>query len=90
MFNNKNRYDLGYELFSLMNRLYEEDNIFTNTKAYLIYFAYHIKNYEGDAGKILNTFFIELKSTAYKNSYDFCMMNFYKGLIFLLLGVILI
>lgn len=79
--NKPNRYRKGLEFFSGVASLVDA-NVFSNTKAYAIYFAYQLKSYE-NVKHIRDTFFIELRSDGYKDAYDFTMMNFYKGLIYL-------
>jgi hypothetical protein len=76
-FNQFQRYQQGLILFSEISRFYDL-NAFAPVKAYAVYFAYQLKSFE-TVKDIINTFFLEAKSENYKDSYDFCMMNFYKG-----------
>lgn len=80
--NKSENYELGYELFSHICALLPE-NVFYNALSYLMYFAYLLKRTDGVALKVKETFFYQLSSKQYKDSYDFCLMNFYKGSIFL-------
>lgn len=79
--NNSDRYEMGYNFFNTFSNL-NESNKFTNAKAYALYFAYQDKSFYA-IKDILNAYHIEFRSRNYDESYDFCMMNFYKGLIHL-------
>lgn len=81
LLNKFNMNEHGYHFFS---RVSDSLNInkFYNTKSYAVYFAYQLKQYDL-IENIKNTFFIQFQSVLYGEAYDFSMMNFYKGLIFL-------
>lgn len=79
-----NEFKLDHFGFGFFSRFAEVGitNEFNNTKAYAVYYAYQNKNYLA-VQKILDNFFIELKSVNYVDVLDFNILNYYKGLIFL-------
>ncbi len=79
--NKFNRNEQGYLFFTRVSQNLDK-NKFYNTKSFAVYFAYQIKQYD-HIENILNTFFIQLQSESYGDAYDFCLLNFYKGLVFL-------
>jgi hypothetical protein len=84
--NKFNRNEQGYLFFSRISQNLDNTK-FYNTKSFAIYFAYQLKQYDL-IQNILNSFFIQLQSESYSDAYNFCMLNFYKGLIFLSFKVI--
>lgn len=79
--NRTNLHQVALDLFSRVASFHDQ-NVFTNSKAYAVYAAYQLKVYDS-VQKIIDTFFIDIKNEYYKECFDFCMLNFYKGLIFL-------
>jgi len=84
--NKFNRNEQGYIFFSRISQNVDNTKFYT-TKSFAIYFAYQLKQYD-QVQNILNSFFIQLQSDTYSDAYNFCMMNFYRGLIFLSYKVI--
>jgi hypothetical protein len=76
-----NQNEQGLTLFHQIQRSFDA-NVFDSSKAYSVYFAYQLRDYSS-VEHLLNRFFIEFTSDSYQRSYDFCMFNYYKGLIFL-------
>ncbi len=83
----ENNFNYGFEFFFRMAQHFENHK-FNNSKAYTVYFAYHLKCYK-KIENIMNTVYQEIKID-YKDWKDFYMMNFYKGLIYISLKVILV
>ncbi len=77
--NKLNKYSYACNLFLNLNKSVEE-NIFVNTKAYVVYYAYQNRNYT-QISELLNNFNIELVSSHYNDHVDYCMFQFYRGLI---------
>jgi len=69
------------EFYTKVDLLYDKRD-FSPAKAILCYYAYKTRNYK-IAELVLNEFAIILQSEQYNQHYDFCMMNYYKGIIFL-------
>ena len=83
--NNFKKYQEGYVFFSRVSEILNK-NIFFNAQAYTVYFAYQLKQYDL-IENTLNTLLIQFQSESYGSAYDFCMLNFYKGLILLSMKV---
>lgn len=77
-----NRLNALSNVFLQIGRSFES-NVFVNVKAYSLYLAYQSKNFD-EVGFLLDNFNIELISTRYNDHLDFCMFNFFRGLIALL------
>jgi hypothetical protein len=77
--NKLNKYSYACNLFLNLNKSVE-DNIFINTKAYVVYYSYQTRNYT-QISDLLNNFNIELVSSHYNDHVDYCMFQFYRGLI---------
>lgn len=81
IYNRINKNLEGFENFLTIANQFDE-RLFHPSKAYAVYFAYQLKSYDR-INQILNSYYIYTKSEGYNDSLDFCMFNFYKGLIFL-------
>lgn len=68
-------------LFTRIESLYK-NNSFTYTKAFLCYYAYRTKNYS-ICQDFLNKFLIRIGTSDYTDHYNFALMNYFKGIIFL-------
>ena len=77
--NKYNKFLYAINLFNNLNKS-SDPNIFTNTMAYSVYYAYQYKNYN-QVSELLNNFKIELMSSNYNDHIDYCMFQFYRGLI---------
>ena len=66
-------------LFSTINKMFD-NNVFINTKAYCVYYSYQTKNYS-EIGDLLSYNSVEVLSSRYHDHVDFCMFQFFRGLI---------
>lgn len=68
-------------LLLLSNSFYFE-NKFNVAKAYLCYYAYNLREYNLSKS-ITDVLVIQLASNKYIDHFDYCLMNYYKGLIYI-------
>lgn len=79
---NKKDIETSRKIVYLFNSVQNNSNTFWPNQAYSVYFAYLDKDYS-NVQTILKNLLIQLKEYQYKEVYDFTMLNFYRGLIFL-------
>lgn len=78
----KNEVDQDYiDFLKKVNQQYEK-KAFCSAKAFLCYYAYKTKDFKM-CESILNELAISLDSDNYNKHFDYVLMNYYKGIIFL-------
>jgi hypothetical protein len=75
-------YEEGLTFFRKINERISHEKYFVNSFAFELYFAYQVKKFE-TVERYLTSHSCEMMGEKYSESNDYCLFNFYRGLIFL-------